>query len=52
MVRTAIQSPGFKAFGERNAFLVDDLTGDALAREVQAVTAAIGTVAKQVFKEG
>jgi len=50
--RTAIQSPTFKAFGEKNAFLVDDLTGDALAREVESVTAAIGTVAKQVFKEG
>ncbi len=52
LFRTAIQSPTFKDFGAKNAFLVDDLTGDALAREVDAVTAAIGTVAKQVFKEG
>lgn len=49
--RTAIQDPRFRAFADRNAFLVDDLTGDALAREVEQVTAAIGTVAKQVFKE-
>jgi hypothetical protein len=30
-------------------FLVDDLTGDALTKEVDSVAAALGTVAAQVF---
>ncbi|MBV9891009.1 MAG: tripartite tricarboxylate transporter substrate binding protein [Rhizobacter sp.] len=47
----AIQDPRFKTFAQQNSFLVDDLTGDALDKEVEAVTAAIATVAKQVFKE-
>lgn len=49
--RAAIADPRFKDFAEKNAFLVDDLTGDALAKEVEAVTQAISVVAKQVFKE-
>ena len=28
--RAAIQDPRFKEFAKKNAFLVDDLTGDAL----------------------
>ena len=47
----AIQDPRYKAFANRNSFLVDDLTGDALAKEVDKVTASIGTVATHVFKE-
>ncbi|TKW77820.1 MAG: tripartite tricarboxylate transporter substrate binding protein [Bradyrhizobium icense] len=47
--RQAIQDPRFKEFAKKNAFLVDDLTGDALAKEVDSVAAALGTVAAQVF---
>jgi tripartite-type tricarboxylate transporter receptor subunit TctC len=47
--RAAIQDPRFKAFARTNAFLVDDVTGDALAKEVDQITAAIGTVAAQTF---
>ena len=51
VLRTAIQDSRFKSFADRNSFLVDDLTGDALAKEVDQVTAAIRTVATNVFKE-
>jgi tripartite-type tricarboxylate transporter receptor subunit TctC len=47
--RAAIQDPRFKEFAQKNAFLVDDLTGDALTKEVDSVAAALGTVAAQVF---
>lgn len=47
--RAAIQDPRFKEFAKKNAFLVDDLTGDALTKEVDNVAAALGTVAAQVF---
>ncbi|MBR1125954.1 tripartite tricarboxylate transporter substrate binding protein [Bradyrhizobium lablabi] len=47
--RAAIQDPRFKEFSKKNAFLVDDLTGDALTKEVDSVAAALGTVAAQVF---
>jgi tripartite-type tricarboxylate transporter receptor subunit TctC len=47
--RSAIQDPRFKDFAKKNAFLVDDLTGDALTKEVDNVAAALGTVASQVF---
>ena len=47
--RSAIQDPRFKEFAKKNAFLVDDLTGDALAKEVDNVAAAIGKVAAQTF---
>ena len=49
--RAAIADPRFKDFAEKNAFLVDDLTGEALTKEVEAVSQAISVVAKQVFKE-
>lgn len=49
--RAAIQDPRFKEFSQKNAFLVDDLTGDALTKEVDSVAAALGTVAAQVFKD-
>jgi tripartite-type tricarboxylate transporter receptor subunit TctC len=49
--RAAIQDPRFKEFSKKNAFLVDDLTGDALTKEVDSVAAALGTVAAQVFKD-
>ena len=32
-----------------NVFLVDDMTGDALAKEVDNVASAIGKVAAQTF---
>ena len=47
--RAAILDPRFKEFAKKNAFLVDDMTGDALTREVDDVAAALGTVAAQVF---
>lgn len=47
--RAAIQDPRFKEFAGKNAFLVDDLTGDALTKEVSSVSSALGTVAAQVF---
>jgi tripartite-type tricarboxylate transporter receptor subunit TctC len=47
--RAAILDPRFKEFAKKNAFLVDDMTGDALTKEVDSVAAALGTVAAQVF---
>jgi tripartite-type tricarboxylate transporter receptor subunit TctC len=47
--RAAIQDPRFKEFAKKNVFLVDDLTGDALAKEVDSVASAIGKVAAQTF---
>jgi tripartite-type tricarboxylate transporter receptor subunit TctC len=47
--RSAIQDPRFKDFARKNAFLVDDLTGDALTKEVDSVATALGTVAEKVF---
>jgi tripartite-type tricarboxylate transporter receptor subunit TctC len=47
--RAAILDPRFKDFAKKNAFLVDDLTGEALAKEVDSVASAIGTVAAKVF---
>ncbi len=49
--RTAIADSRFKSFAEKNAFLVDDLTGRALTSEVDNVAKAISIVAQQVFKE-
>ena len=45
----AIQDPRFKEFAKKNAFLIDDMTGDALTKEVDDVAAALGTVAAKVF---
>ena len=47
--RAAIQDPRFKEFAEKNAFVVDDMTGDALAKEVDSVASALGSVAAQIF---
>jgi tripartite-type tricarboxylate transporter receptor subunit TctC len=47
--RAAIQDPRFKEFAAKNAFLVDDLTGDALTKEVDDVAVALGAVAEKVF---
>jgi tripartite-type tricarboxylate transporter receptor subunit TctC len=47
--RAAILDPRFKKFAKKNAFLVDDMTGDALTKEVDNVAAALGAVAAQVF---
>ena len=47
--RNAITDPRFKEFAKKNAFLVDDLTGDALTREVDSIAVALGTVAEKVF---
>lgn len=45
----AIQDPRFKEFAGKNAFLVDDVTGDRLTKEIDGVSSALGTVAAQVF---
>jgi tripartite-type tricarboxylate transporter receptor subunit TctC len=47
--RAAINDPRFVEFAKKNAFLVDDLTGDALTKEVDSVAVALGTVAERVF---
>ena len=47
--RAAITDPRFVDFAKKNAFLVDDLTGDALTREVDSVAVALGTVAEKTF---
>ncbi len=47
--RTAIQSAKFKAAAEQGGALVDDLTGAALGREIDAVEKSLAVVGKQVF---
>ena len=47
--RNAIQDPRFKDFAKKNAFLIDDMTGDDLTKEIDGVAKAIGTVAAQTF---
>ena len=47
--RNAIQDPRFKEFAKTNAFLVDDLTGDDLTKEIDSVSKSIGSVAAQTF---
>jgi tripartite-type tricarboxylate transporter receptor subunit TctC len=47
--RTAIQDPRFGELAKRNAFLVDDMTGNALDKEVAEVAASIEAVAAKVF---
>jgi tripartite-type tricarboxylate transporter receptor subunit TctC len=47
--RKAIADPRFKTFAEQNAFLTDDLTGEALTAEVDRVAQALGVVADKVF---
>jgi tripartite-type tricarboxylate transporter receptor subunit TctC len=47
--RAAIQDARFKEFAAQNGFVVDDVTGDALTKEIDNVAATLGTVAAQVF---
>jgi tripartite-type tricarboxylate transporter receptor subunit TctC len=47
--RTAIQDPRFREFAKKNVFLVDDMTGDALTKEVADVATSIDAVATKVF---
>src|ERR1700761_1272950 len=47
--RTAIQDPRFKEFAQKNVFLGDDMTGDALNKEIGDVSASIDAVATKVF---
>ena len=49
--RNAIQDPRFKDFAKKNAFLVDDMTGDSLTKEIDDVAKSIGTVAAQTFPQ-
>lgn len=49
MFNKYIQSAKFKASSEAGGALVDDLTGPALAREVDAVTKSLVVVGKKVF---
>lgn len=48
--RKSIQDPRFKTFAAENGVLVDDLTGDALDKEVNDVQKSLNAVATQVFK--
>lgn len=48
--RKAIQSQKYKDFAAQNGFLVDDLTGDALDKEVRDVQTTLNSVAAKVFK--
>jgi tripartite-type tricarboxylate transporter receptor subunit TctC len=47
--RKAIGDKRFKEFSNQNSFLVDDMTGEALTREVEKVGASIAVVAEKVF---
>jgi tripartite-type tricarboxylate transporter receptor subunit TctC len=47
--RTAILDARFRDFARKNAFLVDDMTGDSLDREVADVASSIEAVATRVF---
>lgn len=47
--RKALADPRFKKFAEQSSFLVDDLTGEALNKEVVKVSEALGIVADKVF---
>jgi tripartite-type tricarboxylate transporter receptor subunit TctC len=47
--RTAILDPRFRELAKKNAFLVDDMTGDALNKEVADVASSIDAVASKVF---
>jgi tripartite-type tricarboxylate transporter receptor subunit TctC len=49
LFRGAIQSAKFKTVADQGGALVDDLTGAALGREVDAVYASLAEVGKQVF---
>lgn len=49
LMRKYIQSPQFKASSEAGGAVVDDLTGAALAREVDAVAKSLTIVAPKVF---
>ena len=46
----AIEDARFKEFANRNAFITDDLAGDALTAEVERVEASLKVVAAKVFK--
>lgn len=48
--RKALADPRFQEFAKKNAFRVDDLTGDALTEEVRKNGEAIAAVAKSTFK--
>jgi len=47
--RKAIQDPRFAELGKTNSFLIDDMTGDALDKEVANVASSIDAVATKVF---
>lgn len=45
----AIQSPKFKELGEQGGFVIDDVTGEALDREVESVQKSLNEVGSKVF---
>lgn len=47
--RKAIADRRFQTFSGQSSFLTDDLTGDALTKEVGRVSDALGAVAEKVF---
>lgn len=50
--RKAIQSDRFRSLAADGGAVVDDLTGDALAREIDAVQKSLAEVGKKVFVAG
>lgn len=48
--RKAIQSDRYKAMAEQNGFFVEDVTGDALSKEIDAMQTSFNTISTQVFK--
>lgn len=47
----AINDKRFKDFGDRNSFLVENLTGDALSAEIDKVAASLKIVSAQLFRQ-
>lgn len=47
--RKALADKRFKTFAGQNSFLVDDVHGEALNKEIVRVSEALGTVAEKVF---
>lgn len=51
MFSSAIESAAFKDWADRNGTVISELTGDALAREVEAVQKTLNIVGEQIFKK-
>jgi tripartite-type tricarboxylate transporter receptor subunit TctC len=49
--RIALKDPRYQEFARKNAFRIDDMTGEALSHEVTRVGDSIATVSKEIFNE-